>query len=153
MPRHDIARLRLSARHLSLLRALLAEHVPEAQVWAYGSRVTGHAHEGSDLDLVVRNPANLAAETPNWADLQDALRDSDLPMLMDSTTGRICPKPFTAISCETMWKYSRENFFAGAKCLGADEGQDARRGRQQKAEPACRYGSIEANLKALSYGG
>lgn len=94
MPRHDTARLRLSARHLSLLRALLAEHVPEAQVWAYGSRVTGHAHEGSDLDLVVRNPANLAAETPNWADLQDALRDSDLPMLMDIHDWAHLPEAF-----------------------------------------------------------
>ncbi len=83
MPRHDIARLQLSERHLRLLCALLAEHAPDAQVWAYGSRITGHAHEGSDLDIVVRNPANLNAEITNWASLQDALRDSDLPMLVD----------------------------------------------------------------------
>ncbi|WP_394370317.1 nucleotidyltransferase domain-containing protein [Pedobacter segetis] len=26
------------------------------QVWAYGSRVNGDAHVGSDLDLVIRTP-------------------------------------------------------------------------------------------------
>lgn len=34
--------------------ALLGQHVPQAEVWAYGSRVNGGAHEGSDLDLVLR---------------------------------------------------------------------------------------------------
>lgn len=94
MPRHDITRLQLGERHLRLLRALLAEYAPDAQVWAYGSRVTGQAHEGSDLDIVVRNPANLAAETPNWADLQDALRDSDLPMLVDIHDWAQLPESF-----------------------------------------------------------
>ena len=32
---------------------MLQRHVPYAEVWAYGSRITGTAHEGSDLDLLV----------------------------------------------------------------------------------------------------
>ena len=37
--------------------ALLREHVPNAEVWAYGrSRVNGRCHSGSDLDLVLRSP-------------------------------------------------------------------------------------------------
>lgn len=94
MPRHDLARLQLDARHLHLLRALLAEYVPGAQVWAYGSRVTGQAHEGSDLDIVLRNPANLAAETPGSADLLEALHDSDLPMLVDLHDWAHLPETF-----------------------------------------------------------
>ena len=39
--------------------ALLRTFVPAAQVWAYGSRISGKAHEGSDLDLVLRNPSAL----------------------------------------------------------------------------------------------
>jgi len=31
--------LDLPERHLKLLRALLQKHTPEAEVWAYGSRV------------------------------------------------------------------------------------------------------------------
>ena len=35
---------------------MLREHVPNAEVWAYGrSRVNGRCHSGSDLDLVLRS--------------------------------------------------------------------------------------------------
>ncbi len=53
MPPAELSQLVLSARHLAELRALLDRHVPDAVVWAFGSRVTGGAHEGSDLDLLV----------------------------------------------------------------------------------------------------
>ena len=49
-------RLRLYPRHRLLLEALLQKHVPNVEVWAYGSRVNGTAHEASDLDLVLRSP-------------------------------------------------------------------------------------------------
>lgn len=83
MPKPEAAKLDLSSRHLVLLRQLLAQHAPQAQVWAYGSRVTGGAHEGSDLDIVLRNPANLCQASDEWGDLNEALRESDLPMLID----------------------------------------------------------------------
>jgi predicted nucleotidyltransferase len=83
MPRLDPSRLALPAQHLQTLQALLARYVPNADVWAYGSRVTGGAHDGSDLDLVLRNQADPGAATQGWLDLQDALRDSTLPMLID----------------------------------------------------------------------
>ena len=94
MPKHDITRLHMSARHLAMLQALLAEHVPQAQVWAYGSRVTGHAHAGSDLDIVLRNRANLNAETPGRAAIQEAVRASDLPMLVDIHDWAQLPEAF-----------------------------------------------------------
>jgi uncharacterized protein len=75
--------LQLAARHLTLLQALLAQHVPEAEVWAFGSRVTGGAHEGSDLDLVLRNPPNLSLPITGWALLREALQNSMLPMLVE----------------------------------------------------------------------
>lgn len=83
MPKREIAELDLSPRHLAALRQLLAQHAPQAQVWAYGSRVTGGAHEGSDLDIVLRNPTHLSQASAVWCDLQEALRESDLPMLID----------------------------------------------------------------------
>ena len=39
-----------------MLEGILREHVPGVEVWAYGSRVSGHSHGGSDLDLVLRGP-------------------------------------------------------------------------------------------------
>lgn len=49
MPALELAALDLPERHRQKLQALLALHTPQAQVWAYGSRVNGKAHEGSDL--------------------------------------------------------------------------------------------------------
>ena len=42
--------LHLSTRHGRVLQALLREHLPGVEVWAYGSRVNGRSHDGSDLD-------------------------------------------------------------------------------------------------------
>ena len=75
--------LDLAPRHVAMLRRLLDEHVPAAEVWAFGSRVTGRAHEGSDLDMVLRNPQHLAQPCAGQAELVDALADSMLPMLVD----------------------------------------------------------------------
>lgn len=94
MPRHEMDRLQLSPKHLMALQILLTHHVPGSQVWAYGSRVTRQAHEGSDLDIVVRNPADLAAETPGCPALQDAVRESDLPMLVDVHDWARLPESF-----------------------------------------------------------
>ena len=84
MPAVDLTQLNLAPRHLETLRGLLAAHVPQAEVWAYGSRVNGPAHQGSNLDMVLRNPADLQAEVKGWGELQEALQESDLPMLVET---------------------------------------------------------------------
>lgn len=94
MHSHDMGRLQMKPRHLAMLQTLLAQQAPQAQVWAYGSRVSGGAHEGSDLDIVLRNPANLAAEAPNWTDVQEAIQESDLPMLVDVHDWAHLPEDF-----------------------------------------------------------
>ncbi len=83
MPQRDLAQLLLSPQHLAQLQTLLARHVPRAEVWAYGSRVHGSAHEGSDLDLVLRHPPDLKRDTEGWLELKEALQDSTLPMLVE----------------------------------------------------------------------
>ena len=49
-------RLHLQPKHRRVLEALLRKHLPGVEVWAYGSRVSGRSHDGSDLDLVLRGP-------------------------------------------------------------------------------------------------
>jgi predicted nucleotidyltransferase len=83
MPQLDLSCLQLAPPHLHTLQALLRQHVPSAEVWAYGSRVVGGAHEGSDLDLVLRNPHDLAQDVPDWIDLKEALQKSTLPLLVE----------------------------------------------------------------------
>jgi predicted nucleotidyltransferase len=83
MPKRDLRRLQLSPRYLAMLRALLSQQAPEADAWAYGSRVSGSAHEGSDLNIVLRNPVNPEAEIKGRVDVLEAVQESDLPMLVD----------------------------------------------------------------------
>ena len=76
-------RLSLSPRHRRMVEELLREHVPDAEVWAYGSRVNGESHEGSDLDLVVRGPA-LKPLGVEFIDLVEALQESNIPILVQA---------------------------------------------------------------------
>lgn len=75
--------LNLKPEDMAILRAILQKHVPNMTVWAYGSRIRGQAHEGSDLDLVVCNPLNLDKPQTDLSDLRSALTESDLPILVD----------------------------------------------------------------------
>lgn len=84
MPQVKSACLYLAPQHLTQLQALLAVHIPKnIEAWAYGSRVNGTAHEGSDLDVVLRNPADLTLSTDGICELKEALQQSTLPMLVD----------------------------------------------------------------------
>lgn len=94
MPPLELPRPQLPEQHLQTLQKLLAQYVPHAEVWAYGSRVTGGAHEGSDLDLVLRNPADLAQDVAGWYELKEALQDSTLPILVDVHLWSRLPKAF-----------------------------------------------------------
>lgn len=83
MPVQELATLRLPPAYLEKVRILLRRVVPEAEVWAYGSRVTGTGHEASDLDLVLRHPADLSAENSAFSELVEAFIESDLPIRVD----------------------------------------------------------------------
>ena len=76
-------KLDLTPEWLVLIHRIFAAHLPEADVIAYGSRVTGTAHEGSDLDLVARNRQNPLVPVANLAEVRDAFSESNLPILVD----------------------------------------------------------------------
>ena len=86
--------LDLKEKYLRTLRELLEQYMPKAEVWAYGSRVSGEAHEGSDLDLVVRNPMEPASPVPNVSALRSALRESDLPIVVEVVDWAEVPEVF-----------------------------------------------------------
>ncbi len=86
--------LNLKPDHLRLLLELLNVYAPGAEVWAYGSRVNGGGHDGSDLDLVVRNPARLDQPQQKLYLLRDALEESNLPILVDVLDWARLPEDF-----------------------------------------------------------
>lgn len=94
MPQLDLSHLHLRAADLDQLRRLLAQYVPQAQVWAYGSRVTGQSHDSSDLDLVLRNPSNLHESLDNLWELKDAVQNSTIAILVDMHDWADVPQTF-----------------------------------------------------------
>ncbi|MDE0463429.1 MAG: nucleotidyltransferase domain-containing protein [Caldilineaceae bacterium] len=87
-------RLHLKARHRRMLEEILREHVPGVEVWAYGSRVSGHSHGGSDLDLVLRASGLVAIPIGQLVDLEEALRLSTIPFLVEARDWARLPESF-----------------------------------------------------------
>ena len=71
----------LSPAHLSIVERILAEHVPECEVRAFGSRATWNAKDYSDLDLAVVGEEPLPREAVTR--LKEAFEESRLPMRVD----------------------------------------------------------------------
>ena len=71
----------LNPHHLGTVKRILAEHVPDCEVRAFGSRATWTAWEYSDLDLAVVSPEPLAWDTHSR--LREAFEESDLPIRVD----------------------------------------------------------------------
>ena len=90
----DAAALQLTALQAGLLRSLLVTHVPGVEVWAFGSRTNGRAHEGSDLDLVLRHSGEASAPVAGADALREALQTSALPMLVDVHDWALLPPAF-----------------------------------------------------------
>lgn len=64
------------------------------EIWAFGSRVSGSAHQGSDLDLVVRNYDLGPVPNPVFNDLVEKVRESNIPILIDLLDWAKIPESF-----------------------------------------------------------
>ena len=64
------------------------------EVWAYGSRVNGTAHEGSDLDLVIRTPDLERMQPDIFSDLKDKIRESNIPIVIEIFDWAMLPLSF-----------------------------------------------------------
>ncbi|MGA2077294.1 MAG: nucleotidyltransferase domain-containing protein [Terriglobia bacterium] len=71
----------LPPQHLETVRAILSRHVPNYEVRAFGSRVSGTVKKYSDLDLAVVAPGRLKPDTLRH--LKEAFEESDLPFRVD----------------------------------------------------------------------
>ncbi len=87
-------RLHLEPKHRQVLTALLREHLPDVEVWAYGSRVNGRSHDGSDLDLVLRGPGQGEIPADKLADFEEAVRESTIPFLVEARDWARLPERF-----------------------------------------------------------
>ena len=71
----------LSPVHLATVEGILAEHVPDCEVRAFGSRAKWSARDASDLDLAIVGDGPLPSRTLTM--LKEAFEESRLPMSVD----------------------------------------------------------------------
>jgi uncharacterized protein len=71
----------LDPKYLDEINRILQMHIPEAEVWIFGSRVDGTAKKYSDVDLVLLNKNKI--DIHRIEVLKDAFSESDLPMQVD----------------------------------------------------------------------
>jgi uncharacterized protein len=88
-PENQVSIIALDPIHLTKLRDLLKELLPQKQVLAYGSRVKGTATKRSDLDCIVRD-----ARPIDVANANDVLMDSELPFIVQLFSWEEIPESF-----------------------------------------------------------
>ncbi|MCK6614626.1 MAG: nucleotidyltransferase domain-containing protein [Ignavibacteriaceae bacterium] len=65
------------------LEAIFKEITGDFEVWAYGSRVNGTAHEGSDLDLVIKRNDSQPVSYEVMDQLRENITESNIPILVE----------------------------------------------------------------------
>jgi predicted nucleotidyltransferase len=76
-----VERLHVRSEELAIIQDILGRLIPDCEVWAFGSRVSGRIKKFSDLDLVILGNDSLPLGT--MVDLADAFTESDLPYKVD----------------------------------------------------------------------
>ena len=93
----------LAPEQLDRVARLLGAQVPECEVRAFGSRVSGGAKPYSDLDLVLLGPARLPLD--RLAALREAFAESELPIRVDLVDWHALSEAFRTIiaaNCEVI---------------------------------------------------
>lgn len=78
--------------HIHMLAEILAKHLPDREVWAYGSRVNGRARKYPDLDLVIMGDEPLNEVTRFL--LKEDLSESWLPFIVHVKDWHLIPPEF-----------------------------------------------------------
>ena len=84
----------LPPEHMAIVKSVLNAIVPGIPVYAFGSRVNGHAKRHSDLDLALRSEDPLHWLQLAW--LREAFENSDLPIRVDVVDWAACSAQFKA---------------------------------------------------------
>lgn len=64
------------------------------EVWAYGSRVSGEAHEGSDLDLVIRTGSLQKLPIEVLLKVKEKIQESNIPVTVEIFDWARLPESF-----------------------------------------------------------
>lgn len=88
---NDLKRLFIKPEHLKMLTDIFANYCPNAEIWAYGSRIKNEAHSGSDIDLIVKS---FNSDKKFLYELKELIQESNIPFLVDIDEFDRLPKSF-----------------------------------------------------------
>jgi predicted nucleotidyltransferase len=88
---------------------IFSEVKEPVEVLAFGSRVSGRAHEGSDLDLLIRSLNDKPLEGKLMHKLRQKISDSNIPIVVELFEWFEIPESF------------RKNIMAGYEVLYSTE--------------------------------
>lgn len=86
-----MSKLNIKEVYLNELKTIFKKYCPKADIWAYGSRLNGDSHDGSDLDLVVKN---FNDNNCYLSELKELLNNSNIPFLIDIHEYNYLPQNF-----------------------------------------------------------
>lgn len=107
------------------LLAIFSNSEIPMEVWAYGSRVSGEAHEGSDLDLVIRTPNLQSLPIDAFLNLKVKIRESNIPIKVDLFDWARLPESFH-LNIEMQHEVLYSNFFKDQSDLPANQDTTSR---------------------------
>mgnify|MGYP004716937187 CR=1 FL=1 len=94
----------------AIVLRILNEIVPDREVRAFGSRVTGKAKPFSDLDLAIMGDEPLSLETR--VRLEEAFSESELPWKVDVLDWALANADFKHIIEKHYLSFHNKDFFA-----------------------------------------
>lgn len=86
--------LHLPKKYADQVHALLQQYIPDAEVWAYGSRVNGGFFEASDLDLVAHFATIQKRDVFRLSKVREAFQESNLPIMVQIVDWDAIPESF-----------------------------------------------------------
>ena len=78
-------------KYMDVLQKIIREQIPDAEIWAFGSRVNRQNHETSDLDLVIHQK-NTASDA--FIKFKESILNSNIPVLIDGLDWSSIPDSF-----------------------------------------------------------
>jgi len=95
-----MSQINLPKDQMEIVKRILRKELVDTEVWIFGSRLTHSYHDGSDLDLVLRNKQDLNRITKTLGRVRQAFIDSDLPIEVDVLDWARLPDTFKKIILE-----------------------------------------------------
>jgi len=95
----------------TLISIFSSENYP-MDVLAYGSRVNGDAHDGSDLDLAICGKNSQSLPIDVYSRLLEKIQDSNIPILVDIKDFYSLPNKFRQnieSKCEVLYCWGKIN--------------------------------------------